>query len=100
MPFTTPDGQDVLSPAPAADAQMIEQFLSYGTPTTASVETGPTRVTSPLPAVLTAATSGNTGVTVTTVAGSLSGSRRRRLQHLARALEPDALRALVIRHPQ
>jgi len=69
IPWTTPGGADVLLPAASADEQMINQFISFGTPhaTLTAALTGPT------PATLTAA--GDSGaVTVTTVPSSASGA--------------------------
>jgi LCP family protein required for cell wall assembly len=70
VPFTDSAGQDVLLPAPTPDEAMLKQFIAFGSSSSA---TGSSLRASAPPVELTAATVPNSGVTVTTIAGS-SGS--------------------------
>jgi LCP family protein required for cell wall assembly len=70
VPFTNSAGEDVLLPAPAPDEVMLKQFIAFGSSSTTSGSALRARASS---IQLTGATVPDSGVTVTTIAGS-SGS--------------------------
>jgi LCP family protein required for cell wall assembly len=68
VPYTTSGGADVLLPAPIPDEQMITQFLNFGSTSTTSTTKAAIGAHA-APIVLTAATTGSSGPTVTTIVG-------------------------------
>jgi LCP family protein required for cell wall assembly len=68
VPYTTSGGADVLLPAPAPDEQMIRQFLAFGTSSSSTTTKSAVANRAPLVS-LTAATTGPSNPTVTTIVG-------------------------------